>query len=286
MSAMTDPIKYWNGIGGHAWVDLQSVIDDVFQPFTDLLIEPCAGGSVRSVLDVGCGAGGTTLAAAGQLRGSGRCVGIDISEPLIAAARARAEHERSSARFVVGDAQTYALEAGAFDLVMSRFGVLFFDGPIAAFANLRRAATVNGQLRFIAWRGPSENLFLTTPERAAAQVVPNLEPRRPDGPGAFAFADRDQGFRILVDSGWSDITIQPIDVACTLRERDLISYFTRIGPLGRVFHTLDEVTQARIVETVRAACEPYVHGTEVRFTAACWLVRASAAPGDAINRAA
>ncbi|HZS58009.1 MAG TPA: class I SAM-dependent methyltransferase [Gemmatimonadaceae bacterium] len=274
---MTDPIKYWNGIGGHAWVDLQSVIDDVFQPFTDLLIEPCAGGSVRSVLDVGCGAGGTTLAAARRLGASGRCVGIDISEPLIAAARARAEHERSSARFVVGDAQTYALEAGVFDLVMSRFGVLFFDDPVAAFANVRRAATVHGLLRFIAWRGPSENLFLTTPERAAAQMLPNLEPRRPDGPGAFAFADRDEGFRILADSGWSDITIQPIDVACTLRERDLISYFTRIGPLGRVFHALDDVTQARIVETVRAASEPYVHGTEVRFTAACWLVNAGAA---------
>src|SRR5579871_6018726 len=100
MGAMTDPIKYWNGIGGRAWVDLQSVIDDVFQPFTDLLLESCAADSVRSVLDVGCGAGGTTLAAARRLGSLERCVGIDISEPLIAAARARAAHERSSARFV------------------------------------------------------------------------------------------------------------------------------------------------------------------------------------------
>ena len=274
MRAMTDSIKYWNGIGGLAWVDLQSVVDDVFQPFTDLLIEACTPDSVRSVLDVGCGAGGTTLAAARRLGAPGRCVGIDVSEPLIAAARARADHERSAARFVVGDAETYELEPGSFDLVMSRFGLLFFDNPVRAFANLRRAAAAHGKLRFVAWRGPSDNPFLTTPERAVAQIVPNLEARQPDKPGAFAFADRDAGFRILADSGWSDIAIQPIDVACTLSEPDLMRYFARIGPLGRVFPALDEVARARVIDMVRTACEPYVHGTEVRFTAACWLVHA------------
>jgi hypothetical protein len=117
---------------------------------------------------------------------------------------------------------------------------------------------------------------MTTAERAAAPFVPNLPARRPDEPGQFAFADPKRIHAILTESGWSGIDIQPIDVTCVLPERELVRYFTRFGPLGLVLHEADERTRAQIVETVRAAFDTYVRGTEVRYTAACWMVDARA----------
>jgi hypothetical protein len=118
---------------------------------------------------------------------------------------------------------------------------------------------------------------MTTAERAAAPLLPNVLPRSADGPGQFAFADPGRVQRILERSGWSDIRIEPIDVACTLPEKGLLRYLTRLGPLGRVLPDADERTRAQVIQTVRAAFEPYVHGDEVRLTNACWMVNAKAA---------
>ncbi|MFJ8531978.1 class I SAM-dependent methyltransferase [Streptomyces sp. NPDC093591] len=266
----------WNGPGGHAWVDAQAVLDEVLRPFEDLLVEAVAAERAEHVLDVGCGTGGTTVAVARRLGPAGRCVGVDISEPMITAARARAEREGTAVSFIRADAQDHVFEPADFDLVISRFGVMFFNDPVQAFANLRRAAREGAGLRFIAWRSPAENPFMTTAERAAAPLLPNLPARRPDGPGQFAFADAERVHRILEESGWSGIDIRPVDVTCTLPERELVGYFTRLGPVGQVLPEVDEQTRARVVETVRAAFEPFVHGSEVRFTAACWTVGARA----------
>ena len=120
---------------------------------------------------------------------------------------------------------------------------------------------------------------MTTAERAAASLLPNVPARTPDAPGQFAFADRLRVYSILEESGWAEIDIQPIDVACTLPENGLVRYLTRLGPVGRILQDVDDETRTRVIEIVRAAFDPYVHGSEVRFTAACWMVgaRASAA---------
>ncbi|MFD3616291.1 class I SAM-dependent methyltransferase [Streptomyces sp. NPDC058676] len=266
----------WNGPAAHAWVESQAVLDDMLRPFEDLLVEAVLAEQGRHVLDVGCGTGGTTLAVARRLGADGRCVGIDISEPMVTAARARAEREGTQASFVRADAQDHMFEPAGFDIVMSRFGVMFFQDSVRAFTNLRRAARDDARLRFITWRGPAENPFMTTAERAAAPLLPNLPARQPDEPGQFAFADPDRVHRILEESGWTGIDIRPVDVDCTLPERELVGYFTRLGPVSRVLPATDEQTRARVVETVRAAFDTYVRGTEVRFTAACWMVGARA----------
>jgi hypothetical protein len=153
---------------------------------------------------------------------------------------------------------------------------MFFTDAVRAFANLRRAATAGAELRFIAWRSAAENPFMTTAERAAAALLPELPARRPDAPGQFAFANGQRVRTILEDSGWTDIDVRPIDVACTIAEEDLHLYLTRIGPVARLLQEMDDRVRAHIVEAVRPAFDPYVHGTDVRFNAACWMVGARA----------
>ena len=264
----------WNGAAGRAWVDAQHVLDRLFAPFEDLLVEAVRATLARSVLDVGCGTGSTTLAVARALGSAGRCLGIDLSEPMITLARARAATERIPAEFVLADAQGHPFEPASVDLIISRFGVMFFADPVQAFSNLRRAARAGAQLRIIVWRTGAENPFMTTAERAAAPLLPNMPPRRPDGPGQFAFGDRDRVHAILHESGWTGIDIQRLDVACTLAKQDLLLYVTRLGPVGLILQDADEETRARVAETIRGAFDPYVHGDEVRFTAACWMVTA------------
>jgi ubiquinone/menaquinone biosynthesis C-methylase UbiE len=191
---------------------------------------------------------------------------------MIALAKQRAELESAPARFLCADAQTHAFEPASFDLIVSRFGVMFFGDSVRAFANLRRAAAAKAALQAIAWRSAAENPFMTAAERAAAPFLPELPARRPDEPGQFAFADRSRVHAILEKSGWAEIAIEPLDVVCTVPANELDAYFTKLGPLGRVLPQLDERTRARVLAAVRAAFEPYVHGAEVRFTAACWMV--------------
>jgi ubiquinone/menaquinone biosynthesis C-methylase UbiE len=264
----------WNGPAGRAWVEAQELLDQLFKPFEDLLVEAVSAGPGGRVLDVGCGTGSTTLAVARRLGANGRCTGIDISNPMIAAARARAERESMPTEFICADAQIHEFEPARFDTIISRFGVMFFDDPIRAFANLLRAARADARFRFVAWRSDAENPFMTTAERAAAPLLPNLPARRPDGPGQFAFADQRRVHSILEESGWAEIDIRPVDVACTLPEKELVHYLTRLGPVGLILHDADERIRTQVVETVRGAFDPYVHGAEVRFTAACWAVSA------------
>jgi SAM-dependent methyltransferase len=226
------------------------------------------------VLDVGCGTGATTRAIARSLHADDSCVGLDISEPMIGAARAHAAMERVPAQFIVADAETHAFEPRSFDMIVSRFGVMFFADPARAFTNLRRASTPGAQLRVLAWRGTAENPFMTTAERAAAPLLPKLPPRRRDEPGQFAFADDHRVRGILERSGWSEIDIRPVDVACAFPERDLIGYFSRLGPVGRILGAADEATRERVVAAIRPAFDPYVHGDEVLFDAACWSIGA------------
>lgn len=266
--------KLWNGTGGRAWVESQAVLDRMFQPFERLLAEAIDPAARARVLDIGCGTGATTLAAARRLSGDGDAVGLDISAPMIDLARRRAADEGVAATFIVADAQTHGFEPGRFDVIQSRFGVMFFADPVGAFANLRRAAAPGAAMRLIAWRSPAENPFMTAAERAAAPLLPALPPRRPGGPGQFAFAEREHVAGILQASGWSDVNVQPLDVECTLSEPDLLRYLMWLGPVGQALQGADESTRARVLETVRGAFDPFVYGEVVRFTAACWMATA------------
>jgi SAM-dependent methyltransferase len=276
MNAADEQSALWNGPSGRAWVESQELLDGMLRPMGEALSSALDFERCRRVLDVGCGTGTTTLAVARRVGERGRVTGADLSEPMLALARTRAEREKTPPEFVVANAQTYAFEPASFDAIISRFGVMFFEDPVEAFANLRRAAKPGGELRFIAWRSAAENPFMTTAERAATPLLPNLPPRRPDGPGQFAFGDRDRVEKILAASGWTEIDIRPVDYPCTLPAKDLDRYLTRLGPLGRLLDDVDAAGRADVFAKIRGAFDPYVHGDEVRFTSACWLAAARA----------
>jgi hypothetical protein len=138
-------------------------------------------------------------------------------------------------------------------------------------------------LWFVAWRSAAENPFMTTAERAAAPLLPNLPARRPDAPGQFAFANGDRVSAILEESGWAGIDIRPIDVDCSLPEKELVGYLTRLGPVGLILQEADTRTRAHVIETVRVAFDPFVQGADVRFTAACWMVDARAGARSSLD---
>jgi SAM-dependent methyltransferase len=276
-SSGNDQAAHWNGPAGAAWVLAQEVLDRTFRGLEEALSDAAAEAGARRVLDVGCGTGATTLAVARRLGADGEALGVDISAPMIAAARARAEREGSSARFVVADAGTHAFALAHFDLAVSRFGVMFFPDPVAAFANLRSALRPGGRLAAIAWRGREENPFMTTAERTALPLLPDPPPPRPAGaPGQFSLADEGRVCRVLGESGWTGTRMRPVDVDCTFPAAALDLYLNRLGPLGTLLREVDEATRARVTDAVRAAFQPFVHGDEVRFTAACWWIEARA----------
>lgn len=271
----------WNGASGKAWVETQALLDVMFAPFEDILVEAVLSADAgKRVLDVGCGTGGTTLALARRLGPEARCVGVDISDPMIALARERAhtlaQREGSQISFVRADAQRHAFEPSSFDMLASRFGVMFFDEPVLAFANMRQAVSSGGALRFMAWRSAAENPFMTAAEHAARPFMPERPARAPHAPGQFAFADRDHVAKLLEQSGWRDVDITPLDIACTLPEQDLMRYLRWLGPVGAFLQEADEQTRTQVLDAVRPAFDPYVHGREVRYDAACWMISARA----------
>lgn len=269
--------KLWNARAGEMWVEQRDMLDRLFQPIEAVLADAAQAQGAREVLDIGCGAGATTLAVARRLGRGGRCTGADLSIPLIEAARQRAEAEDvENAQFIVADAQDHAFEPSRFDALISRFGVMFFSDPVLAFANLKRASQTGAGLTAVAWRGAEENPFMTAAARAAAPLAPELfPPRDPAAPGQFAFADPDRVRGILTESGWREVNIRPLDVACTLSEDDLATYVTRMGPVGLLLPELDEERRGEFIEAVRQAFDIYVSSGVARFTAACWIVQAS-----------
>jgi hypothetical protein len=195
---------------------------------------------------------------------------------MLALARERAARAGANATFVCADAQRHAFEPGTFDALVSRFGVMFFDDAVAAFVNLRRAARPNAALRFVAWRSATENPFMTTAERTAAPLLPELPPRQPDAPGQFFFASRERVHATLTNSGWRDIAIESADVTCEFPAAALDPYLARLGPVGTVLRDADEATRARVTQAIRPAFDPYIQGDLVRFTGAAWLATARA----------
>ena len=270
--------EHWNSeqAAGH-WITHQARHDRMLEPFLTLILDQATISTGDHVLDIGCGCGATTRAAA-ALATAGEVVGIDLSAPMLARARADARSAGlANASLIEGDAQVHPFEQGGFDVVISRFGVMFFADPAAAFTNLRTAAKPGGRLVFVCWQPMTENQWLLVPGAALAEHIPLPDPGPPDAPGMFALADPGRVRNILAGAGWRDIGITPVHTPILLAGGGTIDdavEFLRTGSLGRTMLAgAGPATQARAVASVRAALAPYADGEGVHLGAAVWLVR-------------
>ena len=265
--------EYWNGPGGKMWLGAYDRIQRGIAGFSDVVLAAARAQPGEHVLDVGCGTGGTTAELAKAVGERGHVLGVDISEPLIGAARAQ---HLANATFEVGDAATYSFGANVFDLVFSRFGVMFFGDPVAAFKNIRRAKKPAGRLVFLCWRTPAENPWAAVPMRAAQPFLPPFERPGPEDPGQYSFGDRDRVARILTEAGFANLSIEPIDQ--TLNQgKDVPDVLQRIGdfgPLARAFKDVPPEQVAKAKEAIGEALKPYATPDGVKLAGACWLVSA------------
>lgn len=253
------------------------------EPFTAMILEAAALRPGSHVLDVGCGCGGTTLAVA-RLIAPGQALGIDLSAPMLARARAGAEAAgHGNTVFQQGDAQVHPFAPTRFDAVISRFGVMFFADPVAAFANIRSATRPAGRLVFVCWQPLAANQWLLVPGGALGEhVPPPAGLGSGDGPGMFAFADPDRVRPVLTAAGWRDIEITSEHVSILVggggSVEDTVE-FLRTGSMGRMMLAgADAGTVERAVASVRAALAPHADAEGVHLGAAVWLVQAMASP--------
>jgi SAM-dependent methyltransferase len=276
-----DQAEHWNSgeDAGH-WVTHHARYDQMLEPFTGVILDAAHLTPADRVLDVGCGCGATTLAAARAVT-SGDAVGVDLSVTMLARAREAAEAAGvRNVTFEVGDAQVHPFQPASFDAVISRFGVMFFADPVGAFANLRAATRTGGIVSFVCWQPLAANEWLLVPGAALAEHVPLPDFGSTDAPGMFAFADPDRVRRVLSDAGWHGVDVmseQPSILVGGGGTLDNAVDFLRTGSMGRnLLAGVDPDTEARAIASVRDALAPHVEVDGVRLEAAVWMVTATA----------
>lgn len=204
-SANADQAKYWNSGPGQKWIEFQDGIDTTFSPINRRLLEIAKPTTGERVLDIGCGTGAATMAFAGKVGPDGRVVGIDISRQLLdCAERRRTENGIGHIEYLLADAQTHPFGGESFDLLASRFGVMFFEDPVAAFGNLATALRPGGRLFFVSWSGIDGNPWFKVPKDAAVARLGEPAPTAPTAPGPLAFADIGYVLDILSRAGFPD----------------------------------------------------------------------------------
>ena len=277
MPANQDQKDFWNGAMGHEWAQQQERLDINLSAVHDALMPFAAPKPGEAVLDIGCGTGTTSMALADAVGRQGRVTGIDISQEMLGLARHRGQG-RANLAFVEADAAQTPFSP-EHDLLFSRFGVMFFDDPPAAFANLRKAARPGGRLAFACWRSPPENPWASAPIMAAKPFLPDVPPPDPLAPGPFAFADGNRVEAILKQAGFRDIALSKFDGVMDMgRDLELAADYTlRIGPLARAASGLDDAVKQKIALAVRDVFTRFIGADgSIAPPVACWLVGARA----------
>jgi SAM-dependent methyltransferase len=272
-----DQIEGWNNAQGRSWAMLHERLDRQIAPIGLAAMAKAGFRPGEQVLDVGCGCGESTLEIARRLSPGGDVLGVDISAMLLGIAReTAAAQDAANVRFIQTDAQTTAWETGL-DVVFSRFGVMFFDDPPAAFANLRRALKSGGRLAFCCWRTPAENPWLALPLQATQHLLPPLPRGDPTAPGPFAFQDSERVRGILTAAGFANIVIEPLDLRTGSESLDDTTFTTmRIGQLGSALRQLgpSDALKSQVAAALRNALATHVEDGVVKLATATWIVSA------------
>ena len=275
-----EQIRYWNEEAGPVWLAHRELLDAQIRPFGELAMDRAALRQGDRVIDVGCGFGETSLELARRVGVGGKVLGIDISTAMLEEARkgAAAAH-LANAHFENVDAQTHPFQPAAFDLVYSRFGVMFFADPTAAFSNLRVALRPGGRVAFVCWQALQENQWAQVPLAVVLRHVPAPPAPPPDAPGPFAFADGERVRQILRAAGFTEITIEdvhaPMGVGGGINLTSAVEFLMNTGSTGRLLReAANERIRSRVRDELPAALLPFTKGNAVHLGAAVWIVTA------------
>jgi len=271
-----DQIAEWNGVMGQRWVARQHQIDRIVAPFGEAALKAASLRTGERVIDIGCGCGETSIAMARMVGPSGGVIGIDVSQPMLAVARSRGA-DCAHLAFREGDASEAELPANI-DLLFSRFGVMFFSQPAAAFRHLRKALRTGGRCVFVCWRAPRDNPWTMTPLSAAREAM-NITPPPADrdAPGPFAFADDERLRAILSSAGFSDIGMQRFDAAILLgaTPRSAAEAVVQMGPVSRLVREVGVEHVPVIVGAVERVLTPLASADgQVSLNGSSWIVSA------------
>lgn len=275
-----EQVAYWNSDAGARWLERENETDRMLQPILDAAIAHADLHPGETVLDVGCGCGGSVVALAEKVGRAGRVLGVDISAPMVGRARTRVAG-LPQADVLLADAATHDFSGLGADLVFSRFGVMFFGDPAAAFRNLRRALKPDGRIVFACWRPIDENGWMDVPLRAAYQHVPKLPRPGPEDPGPFSFADPERVKRIFASAGLPEPRFTKLDVAIDIAAggglEDAVRGASEIGAAAQAMREAPPERRGAALAEIRRALTPYVRdGGGVPLPGAVWLVRAKA----------
>ena len=259
------------------WVREADRWDGTSGRFGDAMLEAADLEAGQRVLDVGCGAGSTTVEAARRVAPNGAALGVDISRPALALARERAAAGLEAVDFIEADAQVHSFEPGAFDAVISRFGTMFFGDPVAAFANLRHALRRGGRLAVVAWQGPFESEWTAVAVKVAIAHFgrpPDLG--APGGPGPFAFADGDRFRSVVTEGGFRDVTLDAIARPMLMGSdvEDVVGMVAATPQSKGLFAGQPEAKVEAALAGLREAFAPYARPEGVVMNGTAWLLTA------------
>jgi SAM-dependent methyltransferase len=261
-----------------AWADIRELLELQLGPLGRRTLAALAPHPGEAILDIGCGGGETALEIARAVAPNGTVVGIDLSAAVLTFAQ-RAAKGLPRVQFVQGDAQEYPFEPRSLDAAFSRFGVMFFADPTAAFINIRRGLKPNGRLAFICWRALEENALDILPLRAASAHLPPQPTHDPDAPGPFAFANPDRVRGILENAGFGKIEITAYDDLVGSGDLDaMLAVCSRVGALGKILRENPELRPATL-PALRSALAAHDGPDGVKLTAATWVVTAAVPVG-------
>ena len=273
---MTAPTQqqYWNDIGGRRWSKNWRKTHEILTNLSTKLDAKAAAQPGESVLDVGCGTGETSRGLAACVGAAGRVEGVDISALLLDIAHNTGPNPEYLT-FLNADAAEHSFDSAAYDLIYSRFGVMFFPQPEAAFRNLKGALKERGRLVFMCWRSLAENPWMDLAAKAAFQVLPTTAPAAPGAPGPFAFADPEHVRRILDTAGYATVEITPVDDTLAMGAiDDAVQYSMQMGPAGRAMDGANADEKAAVAVAMSQALTPYAGANGLELPGAVWIVTA------------
>lgn len=273
--ANIEQAEAWDGDEGRHWAEHQDRYDASIGEHHRRLLATAAIGLSEQVLDIGCGNGQTTRDAA-RAASSGAALGLDLSAPMLERARLRAEEEGvGNVRFERGDAQVHPFEPASADVAISRFGVMFFADPVAAFTNVGRAVRPGGRLAFLVWQTVARNDWILA-LRAALAAGRTLPEPPPGAPGPFGLADRDHIRRVLFEAGFRDVGLEAVEAPFRIGADgdDAYTFVSGLGVTRALLADLDEPTRQEALDALRATLTDHETADGVVFGSAVWLVTA------------